>query len=66
MMYLLYDSQSGQAVSFGSVLADPMPTNLILRELTDNETNGVFNGDLKWDAATLTFVQNLHWVPSDV
>jgi len=66
MFYLVYLTVTGEAVSYGSVLADPMPEQFTVRVLTDDETIGVNEGRLIWDAATLTFVQNSHWVPSDV
>ena len=62
-MYLLYRSDSGVAVSYGSVLADPMPEGLTVRLMTDEETAGVFGGWLMWDADSLTFVQNPNWTP---
>lgn len=64
MMYLLYKTVTGQAVSYGSVLADPMPADLTLRPMTDDETVGVFDGRLVWDAQTLTFITNLDFTPS--
>lgn len=66
MFYLVYSLSTGEAVSYGSVLADPMPEQFTVRALTNDETAGVREGRLMWDATTLTFVQNLHWVPSDV
>ena len=66
MFYLVYLTLTGEAVSYGSVLADPMPEQFTVRALTDDETIGVNEGRLIWDAVTLTFVQNSHWVPSDV
>ena len=66
MFYLVYLTLTGEAVSYGSVLADPMPEQFTVRALTDDETIGVNEGRLIWDAATLTFVQNPHWLPSDV
>ena len=66
MFYLVYLTLTGEAVSYGSVLADPMPEQFTVRALTDDETIGVNEGRLIWDAATLTFVQNPNSVPSDV
>lgn len=64
--YLVYFTETGKADSYGTVLADPMGEQFTVRALTDDETAGVREGRLMWDAATLTFVQNPHWVPSDV
>lgn len=63
MMYLVYVTATGRADSYGSVLADPMPDQFTVRLLTDDETAGVLEGRLMWDADTLTFVTNPHWTP---
>jgi hypothetical protein len=63
MMFLLYRIESGQSVSIGSVLTDPIPEGLIVRSMTQEETAGVLEGRLMWDADSLTFVQNPNWTP---
>lgn len=66
-MYLVYFTDTGMADSYGSVLADPMPAEYTVRLMSDDETSGVLEGRLIWDAETLTFVQNPHWTaPTDV
>jgi hypothetical protein len=65
MMYLLYRTANGQSVSIGSVLADPMPEEFTVRPMSDDETAGVLEGRLMWDADSLTFVQNPNWTPPE-
>ena len=64
-MYLIYETVSGQPSSIGSVLADPMPAEFTVRPMSDDETAGVLEGRLMWDADTLAFVQNPNWTPPD-
>ena len=62
-MYLVYFTDTGKADSYGTVLADPMPAEFTVRPMSDEETSGVLEGRLMWDAPTLTFVQNPNWNP---
>lgn len=62
-MHLVYLTATGKAHSYGSVLADPMPDQFTVRELSDDEKSGVQEGRLMWDAETLTFIQNPNWEP---
>jgi hypothetical protein len=65
MTYLLHDTD-GQAVSIGTVLADPMPEQLTVVELADADADLLANGRGLWDATTLSVVvkpQHL-WPPS--
>ena len=61
--YLVYFTDTGKADSIGTVLADPMPAEFTVRPMTANETSGVLEGRLMWDADTLTFVDNPNWQP---
>jgi hypothetical protein len=61
MFYLVYVTTTGKADSYGSVLADPMPAEFTVRPMSDDETAGVLEGRLMWDAPTLAFVQNPNW-----
>lgn len=61
--YLVYVTATGEADSYGSVLADPMPDQFTVRPLSEEEKAGVLEGRLMWDAATLMFVQNPNWNP---
>ena len=61
--YLVYFTATGKADSYGTVLADPMPAEFTVRPMTANETSGVLEGRLMWDADTLTFVDNPNWPP---
>ena len=63
MFYLVYVTATGKADSYGSVLADPMPAEFTVRQMSEDETAGVLEGRLMWDAPTLAFVQNPNWNP---
>ena len=63
MFYLVYVTATGQADSYGSVLADPMPAEYTVRPMSEDETAGVLEGRLMWDADTLAFVVNPNWTP---
>lgn len=63
--FLVYLTASGEADSYGTVLADPMPAEFTVRLMSEEETVGVLEGRLMWDADTLGFVQNPHWAPPE-
>ena len=63
MFYLVYFTATGKADSYGSVLADPMPSEFTVRPMSQDETAGVLEGRLMWDADSLTFVENPNWTP---
>jgi hypothetical protein len=63
MFYLVYVTATGKADSYGTILADPMPEEFTVRPMSDDETAGVFEGRLMWDAPTLAFIQNPNWNP---
>lgn len=65
-MYLVYFTATGKADSYGTVLADPMPAEFTIRPMSEDETAGVLEGRLMWDAGTLAFVQNPNWTPPDL
>ena len=50
--HLLYNTTTGQSVSIGTVIADPLPEGITALPLTDTEGEGLQNGSLIWDAAT--------------
>jgi hypothetical protein len=54
--HLLYNTTTGQSVSIGTVIADPLPAGITALPLTDAEGEGMQNGSLKWDAATRTLI----------
>jgi len=54
--HLLYNTTTGQSVSIGTVIADPLPEHLTALSLTDAEGEGLQNGLLKWDEETRTLV----------
>ena len=52
--YAVYWTATGEADSFGTVIADPLPAGLATRALTDNETVMLLDGTGIWNPATLT------------
>jgi hypothetical protein len=54
--HLLYNTESGQSVSIGTVIADPLPADLTALPLTDAEGEGLQNGSLIWHEETRTLV----------
>ena len=54
--HILYNTASGQSVSIGTVIADPLPEGITALPLTDEQGEGLQNGSLIWDAATRTLI----------
>jgi hypothetical protein len=54
--HLLYNSTTGESVSIGTVIADPLPAGITALPLTDAEGEGLQNGTLIWDAASRTLI----------
>jgi hypothetical protein len=54
--HILYNTVTGQSVSIGTVIADPLPTGITALPLTDEQGEGLQNGSLKWDAASRTLI----------
>jgi hypothetical protein len=54
--HLLYNTTTGQSVSIGTVIADPLPAGITALPLTDKQGEGLQNGSLIWDAATRTLI----------
>jgi hypothetical protein len=54
--HLLYNTESGQSVSIGTVISDPLPAGITALPLTDVQGEGMQNGSLIWDAATRTLI----------
>jgi hypothetical protein len=54
--HLLYNSTTGQIVSIGTVIANPLPAGITALALTDAEGEGLQNGTLIWDAASRTLI----------
>ena len=53
--YLIHDDD-GNAVSIGTVLADPMPDGLTVVQLTAEDADVLAQGKGRWDAFTLSVV----------
>jgi hypothetical protein len=54
--HLLYNTTTGQSVSIGTVIADPLPEGITALPLTDAEGEGLQNGNLIWDAASRSLI----------
>jgi hypothetical protein len=54
--HILYNTATGQSVSIGTVIADPLPEGITALPLTDEQGEGLQNGLLKWDEETRTLV----------
>jgi hypothetical protein len=54
--HLLYNTTTGQSVSIGTVIADPLPEGITALPLTDEQGEGLQNGTLIWDAATRSLI----------
>jgi hypothetical protein len=54
--HLLYNTTTGQSVSIGTVIADPLPAGITALPLTDEQGEGLQNGSLIWDAASRTLI----------
>ncbi len=54
--HLLYNTTTGQSVSIGTVIADPLPAGITALPLSDAEGEGLQNGSLKWDEETRTLI----------
>lgn len=54
--HLLYNTATGQSVSIGTVIANPLPEHLTALSLTDAEGEGLQNGTLIWHEETRTLV----------
>jgi hypothetical protein len=54
--HILYNTASGQSVSIGTVIADPLPAGITALPLTDEQGEGLQNGTVIWDAATRTLI----------
>jgi hypothetical protein len=54
--HLLYNSTTGESVSIGTVIANPLPAGITALPITDAEGEGMQNGTLIWDAASRTLI----------
>ena len=54
--HILYNKTTGQSVSIGTVIADPLPAGITALPLTDEQGEGLQNGSLIWDAASRTLI----------
>jgi hypothetical protein len=63
--YMVHDA-SGNAVSMGTVVANPLPNGLSATALTTEEAEAIMAGESRWDAATLAVVSVTPPVPEFV
>lgn len=56
--HIVYNTATGASVSIGSVLADPMPSEFSVFDMTEAEKDQLFAGTLRWDEATRSLVAN--------
>jgi hypothetical protein len=54
--HLLYNTATGQSVSIGTVIADPLPAGITALPLTDEQGEALQTGSLIWDAASRTLI----------
>jgi hypothetical protein len=54
--HLLHNTVTGQSVSIGTVIADPLPAGITALPLTDEQGESLQNGSLIWDAATRSLI----------
>lgn len=55
-MFVVWFTATGEADSFGTVLADPMPVQYSVRPLTDTETQMLADGTGIWDPTVLAII----------
>ena len=63
--FAVYSTETGQCVSTGTVVADPLPPHLAARELTQEEYGYLVQGGV-WDAVSLTVTPPAPKVPQTV
>jgi hypothetical protein len=61
-MQAVYDNTTGQLVSVGTVVADPLPAGLAQSTLSAQDAAGLAEGSRMWDPATRTVVATPGWV----
>jgi hypothetical protein len=54
--HLLFNTATGESVSIGTVIANPLPEDITALPLTDEQGEGLQNGTLIWDAASRTLI----------
>ncbi len=55
-MFVVWFTATGEADSFGTVLADPMPPQYSVRPLSDDEAQMLADGTGIWDQQALAVV----------
>jgi hypothetical protein len=57
--HVIYRNDNGQAVSYGQVVADPLPAGLVDQVVSDAFGQGLIAGTKTWDPATRTVVNTV-------
>lgn len=55
-VYLIHSTDTGNAVSIGSVIANPLPAGLTAVPLSTDDAQALRAGTVAWDAATRTLI----------
>jgi hypothetical protein len=61
--YAVYVTATGEADSFGTVLADPMPDQFSVKQLSDTETAMLLDGTGIWSPTLLAIVERPEVTP---
>lgn len=57
LWFAVYEKESGNLVSVGTVLTDPMPEHLAVSEIGDREDANELHEKYEWDSANRQFVE---------
>lgn len=57
-MFAIYDNQTGELRSTGTIVSSDLPPNLTVIELTDEESASLASGAGIWDTETMQVVAN--------
>ncbi len=63
--HMVHDTATGEGVSIGSVIADPLPDGLTATPLTDADADAILAGTLAWDSATRSTIPTIVTPPND-
>jgi len=64
--YIVYESDTGKCVSIGTIVADPLPSNLSVVSLSEGDSSMLLNGKAYWNEATLSVIENVPVVPETI
>jgi hypothetical protein len=55
--HILYETDSGNSVSIGSVIVENIPSHLTSLPITDEQAYGLYHGLLYWDEQSRSLVE---------